>query len=183
MKRVISLLLCAVMMMCVFTSCGSGTEGNGPVIPVYISSPISSFDPALSLNDEAALKVIGMIYEGLTRINSKGKVENALLKKYTYTSNADTGSYILEIELKSTQWSDARSVTADDFVYAWKRIMEPEFQCEAAALLMDLKNAKEVKSGDVSVDDLGICSADTDVLQISFSRDIDPEAFLELRCV
>ena len=92
MKRVISLLLCAVMMMCVFTSCGSGTEGNGPVIPVYISSPISSFDPALSLNDEAALKVIGMIYEGLTRINSKGKVENALLKKYTYTSNADTGS-------------------------------------------------------------------------------------------
>ena len=180
MKRFISLLLCAAMIICVFTSCSSGTEGNGPVIPVYISSPISSFDPALSLNDEAALKVIGMIYEGLTKINSKGKVENALLKKYTYTSNSDTGSYVLEIELKSTQWSDARSVTADDFVFAWKRIMEPEFQCEAAALLMDLKNAKEVKSGDVSVDDLGICSADTDVLQISFSRDIDPEEFLEI---
>lgn len=180
MKKIISLLLCIVMLSAALAGCSSKEQGSGPVIPVYISSPIASFDPAMSLNDEAAFKVIGMIYEGLTRVNNKGKIENALMDDWKYTADEDNETYTLEITLKATQWSDARDVTADDFVFAWKRIMEPEFQCDAAALLMDLKNAKEVKSGDASIDDLGVCSADTDVLQVNFSRNIDPEDFLSV---
>ena len=179
MKKIVSLLLCAVMIAsaCALTACG-GKEGNGAVIPVYISSPISSFDPAVSLTDENALKVMGLIYEGLTEISTSGKTENALLDDWKYTVDEENGVYTLELTIKQTQWSDARDVTADDFVYAWKRIMDPEFHSEACAMLMDLKNAKEVKSGDVSIDDLGVCAADTDVIQVNFSRNIDPEEFL-----
>lgn len=179
MKKIVSLLLCAVMMVsvCALSACGE-TKGNGAIIPVYLSSPIASFDPAVSLTDDDALKVIGLIYEGLTEISTSGKTENALLDSWKYTADDESGEYILELTIKTTQWSDARDVTADDFVYAWKRIMGPEFHSEACALLKDLKNAKEVKSGDVSIDDLGVCSADTDVIQVTFSRDIDPEEFL-----
>lgn len=178
MKKIVSLLLCAVMIISVCALSACGEKGNGAVIPVYISSPISSFDPAVSLTDENALKVIGLIYEGLTEISTSGKTEKALLDSWKYTADEESGEYVLELTIKTTQWSDARNVTADDFVYAWKRIMDPEFQSEAGALLMDLKNAKEVKSGDVSIDDLGLCSADTNVIQVTFSHNIDPEEFL-----
>ena len=178
MKKIVSLLLCAVMIISVCALSACGEKGNGAVIPVYISSPISSFDPAVSLTDENALKVIGLIYEGLTEISTSGKTEKALLDSWKYTADEESGEYVLELTIKTTQWSDARNVTADDFVYAWKRIMDPEFQSEAGALLMDLKNAKEVKSGDVSIDDLGVCSADTNVIQVTFSHNIDPEEFL-----
>ena len=142
MKKIVSLLLCAVMMVsvCALSACGE-TKGNGAIIPVYLSSPIASFDPAVSLTDDDALKVIGLIYEGLTEISTSGKTENALLDSWKYTADDESGEYILELTIKTTQWSDARDVTADDFVYAWKRIMGPEFHSVAWALLKDLKNA------------------------------------------
>ena len=46
-------------------------------------------------------------------------------------------------------------------------------------MLMDIKNAKKVKLGDVSIDDLGVYAADTKVLQVEFEHSIDPNLFLE----
>lgn len=178
MKKVISLLLCIVMLGTMLVGCSSDDD-NGATIPVYLSTPITSLDPALSLNDEAALKVIGLIYEGLTKLNAKGKVVNSLIKKWTYEVDTDNNIYEMEIQLNYSCWSDGRQVSAQDFVYAWKRIMEPSFQSEAAAMLMDIKNAKQVRAGDASIDDLGVVADDITVLTINFERDIDPELFLE----
>lgn len=178
MKKALSLLLCLTMLLVTLVGCTEEDEDKGAEIPVYLSTEINTFDPAYAYTDDASIKVLGLIYEGLTRINAKGKIEGAAAKSWTYKSNPDEGTYILEFNLVNTSWSDGRQVSADDFVYAWKRIMEPEFQSEAASMLYCIKNAKEVKMGDLSIDDLGIYAADTTLFQVEFSYDIDLNTFL-----
>ena len=81
--------------------------------------------------------------------------------KYTYTTDEEKGEYKLLIDLKSTKWSDGRTVQAADFVYAWKRIIDPEFRGDASSLLYDIRNARKVKFGDASIDDFGASAVDT----------------------
>ena len=181
MKKIISLLLFAAMLATMLVGCGSTLEGDekGYTINVYIGSELSDYDPALAYTDDGAVKVLGLIYEGLTRINAKGEVENALMKSYKVIENPDKNDYRLQITIKTTKWSDGRVVSADDVVYAWKRILDPEFTCAAASLLFDVKNARDVKNGDNSIDDLGIAAVDDNVIEVQFETKVDYNQFLE----
>lgn len=51
-------------------------------------------------------------------------------------------------------WSDGTAVSANDVVYAWKRLLEVDASYSAAALLFDIKNARAAKEGDCSIDDV-----------------------------
>ncbi len=181
MKKLVSMLLMAAMVVTLLAGCGSTLEQDekGAVINIYLGSEISDYDPALAFTDDSAAKVLGLVFEGLTRINDKGKVENALMKSYKIIENPEKGEYRMLITIKETKWSDGRVVSADDFVYAWKRILDPEFSCAAASLLFDIKNARDVKNGDNSVDDLGVAAVDSDEIEIQFEEKIDYKLFLE----
>ncbi len=181
MKKLISMLLMAAMLVTLLAGCGSTLEEDekGAVINIYLGSEISDYDPALAYTDDSAAKILGLVYEGLTRINSKGKVENALMKSYKIFENPDKEEYSMEITIKDTKWSDGRVVSADDVVYAWKRILDPEFTCAAASLLFDIKNARDVKNGDNSIDDLGIAAVDDTIIEVQFETKIDYDQFLE----
>ncbi len=177
MKRVLALLLSAVMLMGVLASCTTLAEGDkGMIIDIYLTAEVLEFDPAHAYNDDGMVKVLDLIYEGLTNLDEKGKWEKALMDEYKLQGNDEDGWYLL-ITLNSTKWSDGRTVQAEDFVFAWKRIMDPSFPCEAASLLYCLKNGLDVKMGDASVDDLGIIAVDTYTLKIEFEKKPDLNAF------
>ncbi|MBR4874053.1 MAG: hypothetical protein IKV00_09475, partial [Clostridia bacterium] len=55
----------------------------------------------------------------------------------------------------------------------WKRILEVESTSEAAALLYDIKNARKVKEGDLSIDALGIYAVNTTTVEIFFEEKLD----------
>lgn len=179
MKKVLSLLLCLAILTLALVGCEQEEEDKGAAIPVYLTTEIKNFDPAYAYTDEASMKVLGLVYEGLTTVDAKGKIKGAAAKSWKYKTVPEDDLYMLEFTLNTSAWSDGRQVSADDFVYAWKRILEPEFQSEAASMLYSIKNAKEVKMGDLSIDDLGIYAADTTLLQVQFTSDIDVDQFLE----
>lgn len=178
MKRIICLALCIVMLCGVFTSCSTlKGDDKGAIIDVYLTDELYNFDPALSYTDDSMVKVLSLIYEGLTRLDSKGNWEKAMMDTYKYEKDEEEGEYKLTVEIADTKWSDGRTVQAADFVYAWKRILDPEFRGDSASLLYDIKNARDVKFGDMSVDDLGVTAVGTYTLQILFERDIDLDDF------
>ena len=180
MKKLISMLLAAATLVTLLAGCSSLKEDEkGAVVNVYLGSEISDFDPQLAYIDDSSVKVLGLIYEGLTRIGDNGKVEKALMKSYQIFENEEDNEYKMQITIKKTKWSDGRVVSADDVVYSWKRILDPEFSSAAASLLFDIKNARDVKMGDNSIDDLGVAAVDDDVLEIRFEGKIDYEQFLE----
>lgn len=180
MKRVLSLLLCAVMLLGTLAGCTTLAEGDkGMIIDIYLSTEIVDFDPALHYNDNAMVKVFDLIYEGLTDLDEKGKWKKALMKDYELLGNDEDGWYLI-INLNTTRWSDGRTVQAADFVYSWKRILDPDFKCEAASMLYSIKNARLVKLGDATVDDLGVAAVDTYTLQVDFEQKPDVDAFFTI---
>lgn len=185
MKKVLSLILAMLMLASAISGCTTlekdpetGDYDKGAIIDMYLTTEIYNFDPQLSITDDAMLKVFSLIYEGLTTINEKGKWEKSGMEKYTIDTD-DGEEFIVLIELKNSSWSDGRSVQASDYVYAWKRILDPDNKNEAASLLFDIKNARLAKMGDASIDDIGIAAVDTYTLQIEFETKIDLDLFFE----
>ena len=179
MKRILAVLVCVVMVCASFTSCSKRDENDmGPIFNAYLGSEPFILDPQVDHTDDDAIQLMSLIFEGLTNINSKGKVEKALLDKYTYVKDDIQREYTLTMSIKNTTWTDSRRVSADDFVYSWKRLLSPDFSSSAASLLFDIKNAVEAKRGDVSIDDIGLAAIDTYTIQVIFSTDIDVDQFL-----
>lgn len=182
MKRLIALTLCMLTMLSAF-GCANrdkleGEEDKGAFVNMYLGTEIYDFDPQVSVNNDSALKVISMMYEPLFRVTEKGKVEKALVKKVEIKENDVKGEYQMILTLNDTCWSDGTYVSANDVIYSWKRILEPDFTSEACALLYDIKNARGIKEGDKSIDDLGVAAVDELVVEITFEGKIDYEQFM-----
>ena len=183
MKRILALVLCLLMIVPLFASCGNkDDEDKGAIIRTYMTSDIYNFDPVYAYTDDAATKIMGMIYEGLFRLSDDGKVEKALCKDYEIIEDKEHNIYKMQVTINDTAWSDGRKVSVDDLVYAWKRILDPEFSCNAASMLFDIQNAKGYKNGDCSPDDVGLYAVDTQVLDIYFEKEINYDLFIETLC-
>ncbi len=178
MKKILSLILVALMLMTTMASCTT-LEGKdrGAVIDMYLGTEVYDFDPQNPITDDAQLRFMSLIYEGLTRIGENGKWVKAMMKDYRVEQRED-GVFSIVVDLGGlTRWSDGRTVQAIDFVYSWKRLLDPEAEREGASLLYDIRNAKAAKLGDVSIDDVGIAAVDTYVLQIEFEGEVDLDNF------
>lgn len=175
MKRFFAILLCFAALLTALVGCGNKND-EGPTINIYMDLAYS-FDPALAYNDAGAAQLLSLTSEGLFTMNEKGKIKKALCSDYKIKEESD-GSETIIITLKKSYWSDGVIVDAADFVYAWTRIMDPEFKCEAAALLFPVKNAVAVKNGDVSRDDVGFYSSGTNEITIELEKGVDAETFI-----
>ena len=92
MKRMISLMLCAVMLLGVLSACTTLEKGDkGMVINVYIATELFDFDPARHFNDDAMVKIYDLVYEGLTDLDENGKWKKALMKEYEIIGNDEDG--------------------------------------------------------------------------------------------
>lgn len=179
MKKALSLILAMLMCVSILASCTTLEEGDkGAIIDMYLTTEVYNFDPQISIIDDAQLKILRLLYDGLTTIDENGKWKKSLMKNYTV--DVDNGEeFTILITLNNTRWSDGRTVQAADFVYSWKRLLEVDSPNEAASLLYDIKNARDVKLGDATVDDLGIAAVDTYVLEVQFEQKVDLDQFFE----
>ncbi len=156
-----------------FISSCSTLKGSdkGARIPIHLASFPESLDPASQQYDEDTVQFFSLIYSGLTRINSKGEVEGVLAENWYGKYNERDKVYRIYFELKETFWSDGSRVSADDIVFAWKRILSPDFESPYASMLYPIMNAAEVKAGNMTSDDLKISALDWDLLEVT----IDPK--------
>ncbi|MBQ7836385.1 MAG: peptide ABC transporter substrate-binding protein [Clostridia bacterium] len=178
MKRVLALILALVMVVCCFASCSTlKGEDKGAIVTVYLGDQIYDLDPTQSYTNDAVAQLTTLMFEGLTTLDSNGNWKKGMMKSYKMVEGED-GTEKLQITLRETKWSDGRTVQANDFVYAWKRLIEPTFGNDAACLLYDIKNAREIKMGDKTVDDIGVYAVETYVLEIEFAHEVDIDAFL-----
>lgn len=175
MKRIFAFLLCALMVVSCFVSCGSeiNVDNPGAYISMYLTDEVYDFDPAYAYNNESALRVVSLLFAPLFSLDKNGKVKNELVKSYEIFEDPKASEYKLTLTLEDSYWSDGTPVSANDVVFAWKRILEVESTSEAAALLYDIKNARKVKEGDLSIDALGIYAVNTTTVEIFFEEKLD----------
>ena len=177
-KRLLAFALCLVMVLPLLASCGAvDLTYKGPILQMYLTEQIYDFDPLNAFNNDSQLKVVSLIYSGLFKINENGGVENDLVQSVETKSDDNIREYKMILHLKTTCWSDGITLDAEDVVYSLKRALRVETSFEAAALLMDVKNAEAVKHGDLTIDAVGITAADSNTVEITFERKVDFEQF------
>ncbi len=185
MKKFIALTLVTIMALVALAGCSSlKDEEKGANISVYMTSFPYCLDPAVVQLDADVIQVLGLIYEGLTAVTENGKVVGALAEDWYSYYDTVYDEYQMFFVLRDSYWNDGRKVSADDVIYAWKRILDPAFESPYASILFPIKNAKAVKTGAMTSDDLGIAAVDDTLLCITFENDYDVDLFAEqIACV
>ena len=178
-KRIIALLLCVVMIVPCLVACSKKEEGDlGAYITMYLTDDIYDFDPAKAFYNQDVANVVSMMFDTLFVLNDDGKVKKSLVKKYAVKEDPVNNEFYMELTLNETYWSNGTRLSAEDVVYAWKRLLNSANDFAAASLLYDIKNARAVKEGDESIDDIGIEAVELGVVKVTFEGAIDYDRFL-----
>ena len=186
-KRITALLLALFCLAGLLAGCHDrkidGEIYKGAEIPIYLTDQVYDLDPALCLVNDSAYQICSLLYDTLFKIDENGKIKKSLVEKYEIKKDEKNKEYSLFLTIRDdTFWSDGIYISAEDVVYSWKRILDPAFNSDACCLLYKIKNARDAKKGDCSIDDVGIYAVDSRLLQISFEEDIDYDAFILNLC-
>ena len=183
MKKIIALALALTMLAVIISGCTkikvseNDPKGNGAIIDVYMGTKTINLDPATAYTDENSVKILSLIFEGLFKLDKNGTVSKALATRYEFGEDRE-GNKKMTIWIGDTYWSDGSLVQANDIVYAWKRILDPEFSSAAATMLYAIKGAKQAKEGYIGIDDIGLYSLGTTKLEIVFEECADVDQFM-----
>jgi oligopeptide transport system substrate-binding protein len=158
-----SLTLAAALMLGL-AGCGSGGQSSDdvPTLRRGISAKVDTLDPHKSSAQWENI-IIGDMFIGLMTHDQAGKPELGMATSY----ETDPMGLVWTFKLGDYVWSDGEPVTADDFVYAMRRIQKPETASQYASLLYVIKNAAEVNAGEMPGDALGVRAIDAKTLEIT----------------
>ena len=70
---------------------------------------------------------------------------------------------------KGATWSNGDPVTADDFVYSFRRLEDPATAAEYASMLYVVKNAKEINEGKKKPEELGVKAVDANTFEVTLN--------------
>ncbi len=140
---------------------------------ISLPRPTSLLDPRIGTDRTSGI-VIKMLYEGLMRIDPTGKPSCAVCEHVAISEDQKT--YIFHF--RKTFWTNGTSVTAYDFEYAWKKVLDPQFKTPFAYLFYPIKNAERIKTQGLSVDEFGVYARDDYTLEVQLEH--PTPHFLEL---
>jgi oligopeptide transport system substrate-binding protein len=66
-------------------------------------------------------------------------------------------------------WSNGDPVTADDFVYSFRRLLTPETAAEYASMLYVIKNGEAINNGEMAPEELGVRAIDPQTLEVTLN--------------
>ncbi|MDJ1158524.1 peptide ABC transporter substrate-binding protein [Chelatococcus sp. SYSU_G07232] len=119
--------------------------------------------------------VLKDLYEGLVAYNPKGEIIPGVAESWSIGGDGTVYTFKLR---DAGKWSNGDPVKASDFVYSFRRIMNPATAAKYANLLYPIKNAEKVNKGELKPEELGVKAADDKTLVITLER--PTPYFLEL---
>lgn len=119
-------------------------------ISLALPSEPPSLDSVLT-SDSLSFFVLSHLSEGLLQYDQHERLVGGVAERWQF------GEKYARFWLRKTaRWSDGQPVTAHDFVYAWRRALDPASASSYAFLLYPVKNAKPINAGELPLDALGV---------------------------
>lgn len=116
---------------------GTDAHDEERVLHFYLGAEPATLDPALA-SDDTASQVLNQIFEGLLREGSRGP-EPGVAERWEVSPDGLVWTFYL----REARWSNGDPVTAADFEFAWKRVLDPVTASPYAAQLYILKGGRE----------------------------------------
>lgn len=122
-----------------------------------------TLDPALAA-ESVSSRLVEQLFRGLVEHSPEGDAMPDLARSWDVTQ--DGRKYLFHLHADAT-WSDGTAVTADDFEFAWKRVLDPATGSESARMLYDVQGARAFHAGAVpDASGVGVRALDTSTLEV-----------------
>ncbi len=122
----------------------------------------TSLNPSIGF-DALSWEPLNNLMEGLTRLDEDSVVGPGVAEEWEVSDDGLTYTFYLR---EDANWSNGDPVTAEDFVYAWKYMLDPETASEAAFLAYFIKGGEAFNSGEGSADDVAVSAIDEKTLEV-----------------
>lgn len=135
----------------------------------HIKDEPASLDPAKAVG-LPEIQVIRDLFEGLTNQDAKGNIIPGVATQWQTTDNK---TWIFTLR-KDAKWSNGEPVTANDFVYSWRRLVDPKIGSTFAwfAELAGIQNAGAITKGQMTPDKLGVTALDDHRLKVTLDKPV-----------
>ncbi|MBP3784633.1 MAG: peptide ABC transporter substrate-binding protein [Butyrivibrio sp.] len=143
-------------------------EGSGEDLNVMLETPVESLDPQQA-TDGTSFEVIADYTDGLMQMDADGQAVNAIAESVDVSDDGLTYTFHLRAD---ANWSNGEPVTANDFVFAWQRAVDPEIASEYSYMLSDIGqivNAQEIIDGAKDKSELGVTAVDDKTLEVKLN--------------
>lgn len=169
MRKFRSLLLLALTTVLVVTlaACGkSATKSNSQKQTLNLSTtaPLDTID----ISKSTGYGQTGNVFESFYRLGKDGKPTPGLAKSGKVSKDGKTWTF----KLRNAKWSNGDKITAQDFVYSWRRTLKPSTKSTYAYLFSGIKNADQVNAGKLSPNKIGIKALNDKTVQIQLEKPI-----------
>ncbi|MCW2254963.1 oligopeptide transport system substrate-binding protein [Providencia alcalifaciens] len=165
----------------VFTAIFIAAPAVSAVIPVgtvlaknqevtrHLKDEPASLDPIKSVGLTEA-QVIRDLFEGLVNQDQHGEPIPGVAQSWSTTDNK---TWIFKLR-PDAQWSNGEPVTAEDFVYSWRRLVMPENISPFAwfGALAGINNAQQIIDGELSAENLGVEAIDAHTLKVVLNKPV-----------
>ncbi len=155
---------------------GAKEENKAPqFLRLNINSEPPTLDPGLA-EDSTSGTLIRQMFEGLTRIGEDENPHPAAAEKIDVSDDLKTYTFTIR---ENAKWSNGEPVTAYDFEFAWKRVLDPATAANYAYQLYVIKNAEKFNKGEIKdAAEVGIKAMDERTLVVELEN--PTPYFLEL---
>ena len=115
--KTVKVLLTAATAAGMLAGCGSKTDTD--TFRFASELDIQGMDSTV-VDDGMSFNAVHAITDGLTAVNEKGKTAPAIAKSWDVSDDGKTYTF----HLRNAKWSNGDKVTANDFVYSWRKIIK-----------------------------------------------------------
>ena len=168
MMKYAKFLMIFVFSIVTLTACSGDSESSSEkILKVAKDTELASMYQHIA-TDGLSFEVIAATIEGLYTSDADGNAIPAIAKSYDVSEDGLVYTFHLREDAK---WSNGDPVTANDFVYAWRRLVDPNTASEYA-FIMDVagvKNAASVNAGEASLEELGVKAVDDYTLEVTLA--------------
>lgn len=147
-------------------SATKGSTAKTQVLNYNLAVEPQYLDPAKSVGI-AEFRVEYACFEGLAAFGKGDVPVPGAAEKWTVSPDGKTYTFTLR---KNAKWSNGEPLTAQDFEYAWKRLLDPKTAASNANTLFYLKNAEDYYSGKIKdADQIGVNAKDPQTLVVTLN--------------
>ncbi|UUX32909.1 peptide ABC transporter substrate-binding protein [Fundicoccus culcitae] len=147
----------------VFTTVSAQEE---QVLNLAIGSEPPTIDPALA-TDSTSGAIIKNVFEGLTHLAADETIQPGVAESWEMSEDGLVYTFTLR---ENAAWSNGDPVTANDFEYAWKRVLNPETASQYASIMFIIDGAEAYNSGEGDADSVGITAVDERTLEVTLAN-------------
>jgi oligopeptide transport system substrate-binding protein len=127
------------------------------------NSDVQSLDPHKTSTVEEA-NILRDLFMGLTTEDANGDATPGAAESWTVSTDGKVYTFKLR---KDDMWSDGTPVTANDFVFAWRRLLDPATGSEYASMGFPVLNAEDINGGKKKGEELGVKAVDDNTLEVT----------------